>query len=175
MSLAAVMAILALAPQQQEKFVSGWLISQRDTQCIMAAIFEGETYISFAQDWRTKRIFIRLNDPDWKSLAKRDGETLRAEFKLYGRHVEYDQWWADEALIVADASSDLFAITAWWDGEKHGDDFWPAWALASSAEVKIDGKVVGRFNMTGTYDASLALATCTTKALKDDRSDPFAE
>ena len=62
---------------------------------------------------------------------------------------------------------------AGWDGDKHGDDFWPAIALATSVEVRIDGIIVGRYSLSGSRAATLATVECAAQGLRDDRSDPF--
>ena len=158
-----------------EETVDGWLVWQSDDTCVMSTMYEKGTTISLSQNWRTKDIAVRLGDEDWKSLGSRNGQEVRADFNLSGKYVEYDAWYSDSAVIVSVPAKNVYAVNATWDGEKYDKDFWPAWALADRVEVKIDGKLIGRFDLHGTYKASLALARCSAVALRKDTSDPFAE
>lgn len=174
MTLLAGLLSMSLALAPFDEVVEGWVVWETGGECVMASEFEGGTMVSVALDWRTKRIRIVLSDDEWASLGARDGEELRADFELFGRNVEYDQWWSESAMIIGSTEKKIFGVTAWWDGEKHGEEFWPAWALADGVEIKIDGKIIGRFDLEGTYKATLALHRCAAVSLRDDRSDPFA-
>ncbi|MEP2138439.1 MAG: hypothetical protein ABJP70_01860 [Erythrobacter sp.] len=136
----------------------------------MFMVFENGVTVSFSWYPIEQHTGLSLINSQWGSLQKRNGEQTSVRLELTGRNVEYDEWWDNTALILA--NEDVTGISARW-GSAHADNFATSIMLAESMQILVDGRNIGFYNLSGSYNAMLELKKCGSDLLKDTQ-DPFA-
>ena len=171
--LAAISATLFLlnCPAASAKVVEGWDVFPGEKHCAMYSEFSGGTSVGFSWYPAKQETRVTLINENWDSLRSRHGEKVRLDLKVFGDNVEYDEWWSDNAIIIA-LEDESESITAHW-GEEYALEFATAIALGEGLQIKADGRTVGQFSLDGTYAAMLELRRCGAQVLQSI-DDPFA-
>lgn len=149
-------------------YAQAWATKQHDNECQASLFYEGDTYLLIGLDWRTDTIRLSLFDPDWKSLGEQS--SVHLEFEMVG-NVEYERWYGDAAVL--DLGNGMSALSMSWE-RKYKDDFINAWALANGFRLRADELNLGGYSLKGSKAAFERILECQSKALRNDRSDPFA-
>ncbi|WP_156377651.1 hypothetical protein [Sphingopyxis sp. Root1497] len=165
-----VYTIVALSFSTSAVAVPPWEVAKSDGYCSAITSFEDDTIIGITLDWRTDMIGLYLFNEHWKSLAEREGGTINMHIQMSG-NVEYDEWFDEKADIGTDGPIGFRTSFA----KEHKDDFLTSWAFANAFTLRADDINLGSFTLRGSREAMLSLLNCANRALKEDRSDPFAK
>lgn len=148
----------------------GWQVGSPATGCIVHAAYDGGTVLSVFAIPERAGIGFLLQNRQWSDLKEGGVYRLRIRFAGGGD-------WTVPAVarlkIDRDGPGLFFAMPA--GALEDGRDFVADFAAASGMRIETGGATVERLALTGSHDATVALARCMRDQIDGGSANPFRD
>jgi hypothetical protein len=155
--LAAAVLVPALAAPAAARWVDtvdGWEVDMAPKICTMTTTFSDNTSIALVWSPSTSELGFMAGVPRTPDIVARKTAPLELSFDGEG---PYNQWEDQVARVVP--GEDSVGVVGNW-GAEHAGELAKAVASASHVGVRVAGRDVGRYELSGGGDAYQALMKC---------------
>jgi len=153
-TLALGVAALALAAPAGARTIDGWEVVSDGQHCTMTSTFADNVSVGLIWAPKTGELAFMTAVPHLKELRGQAVAPVELTFDGTG---PYTQWEDQRATVVSGLDND--ALIANW-GPAHADELAKAVGASGHVAVRVGGKEIGTYDLSGSPAAYRALTRC---------------